>query len=34
VPYELDGGDRPATDHLKIDVEPLALSVCVPEASA
>jgi len=34
VPYELDGGDRPPTDHLKIDVEPLALSVCVPEVTA
>jgi YegS/Rv2252/BmrU family lipid kinase len=33
VPYELDGGDRPPTDHLKIDIEPLALSVCVPEAT-
>jgi len=33
VPYELDGGDRPATDHLKIDVEPLAVSVCVPAAA-
>jgi len=30
VPYELDGGDRPPTDRLKIDVEPLAVSVCVP----
>jgi YegS/Rv2252/BmrU family lipid kinase len=34
VPYELDGGDRPPTDRLKIDVEPLAVSVCVPSASA
>ena len=34
MPYELDGGDRPPTDRLKIDVEPLALSVCVPEAAA
>jgi YegS/Rv2252/BmrU family lipid kinase len=34
VPYELDGGDRPATDRLKIDVEPLAVSVCVPAVSA
>jgi len=32
VPYELDGGDRPPTDHLKIDVDPLAVSVCVPAA--
>jgi diacylglycerol kinase (ATP) len=34
VPYELDGGDRPPTDRLKIDVEPLAVSVCVPAAAA
>jgi diacylglycerol kinase (ATP) len=34
VPYELDGGDRPPTDRLKIDVEPLAVSVCVPAATA
>ncbi|HEX5096057.1 MAG TPA: diacylglycerol kinase family protein [Acidimicrobiia bacterium] len=34
MPYELDGGDRPPTDRLKIDVEPLAVSVCVPAAAA
>jgi len=34
VPYELDGGDRPPTDRLKIDVEPLAVSVCVPAVAA
>ena len=34
VPYELDGGDRPPTDRLKVDVEPLAVSVCVPGAAA
>jgi diacylglycerol kinase family enzyme len=34
MPYELDGGDRPPTDRLKIDIEPLALSVCVPAAGA
>ena len=34
VPYELDGGDRPPTERLKIDVEPLAVSVCVPAAAA
>ncbi len=31
VPYELDGGDKPATDRLKIRVEPAAVTVCVPE---
>ena len=30
VPYELDGGDRPATDRLRIDLEPRAVAVCVP----
>ena len=34
VPYELDGGDRPPTDRLKIDVDPLAVSVCVPAVAA
>ena len=28
--YELDGGDRKKTDHLKVRVEPGAISVCVP----
>ena len=30
-PYELDGGDRKKTKKLDIDVEPDAISVCVPE---
>jgi diacylglycerol kinase family enzyme len=30
MPYELDGGDRKQTDHLKIDVEYHAIQVCVP----
>src|SRR5262249_40209291 len=34
VPYELDGGDRPPTDRLKIDVDPLAVSVGVPAVEA
>jgi len=34
MPYELDGGDRPPTDRLKIDIEPLAVSVCVPAVTA
>jgi YegS/Rv2252/BmrU family lipid kinase len=33
MPYELDGGDRPATRSLKIDVEPGAVTVCVPPNS-
>jgi len=28
--YELDGGDRPKTKHLKVRVEPSAIRVCVP----
>jgi diacylglycerol kinase (ATP) len=31
VPYELDGGDRPATKRLRVSVEPASLSICVPE---
>ena len=31
VPYELDGGDRPKAKRLDIEVEPDAISVCVPE---
>lgn len=34
LPYELDGGDRPATKRLRIDVEPAAITICVPEESA
>jgi diacylglycerol kinase (ATP) len=30
TPYELDGGDRPATRRLKIRTEPLAITVRVP----
>ena len=32
--YELDGGDRPPTDRLRIKVEPGAITVCVPEVEA
>lgn len=31
LPWELDGGDRPRTDTLKVRVLPGALTVCVPE---
>jgi YegS/Rv2252/BmrU family lipid kinase len=31
VPYELDGGDRPKTRRLRVDVEPGAIEICVPE---
>ena len=31
LPYELDGGARPATKRLRIDVEPAAITICVPE---
>jgi diacylglycerol kinase family enzyme len=30
LPYELDGGDRKPAKHLKVRVEPAALTVCVP----
>jgi diacylglycerol kinase (ATP) len=30
--YELDGGIRPATRHLRIKVEPAALTVCTPRS--
>jgi YegS/Rv2252/BmrU family lipid kinase len=33
TPYELDGGDRPATKQLKIGIEPGAVTVRVPSAS-
>jgi diacylglycerol kinase (ATP) len=33
VPYELDGGDRPATKKLRFRVEPDAAVVCVPETA-
>lgn len=31
MPYELDGGDKKAKKQLKIDVQPAAVTVCVPE---
>ncbi len=31
LPYELDGGDRPATKVLKVRIEPKALTICVPD---
>jgi len=31
VPYELDGGERPHADRLRIKVKPGAITVCVPE---
>ena len=31
VPYEMDGGERPKAKRLRIEVEPGAISVCVPE---
>jgi diacylglycerol kinase (ATP) len=31
TPYELDGGDRKKTKHLKVKVEPATITVCVPE---
>jgi diacylglycerol kinase (ATP) len=34
VPYEIDGGPRGKSDHLKIRVRPQAVIVCVPEAVA
>ena len=30
VPYELDGGDRKKVKSFKVDVEPAAITVCVP----
>jgi diacylglycerol kinase family enzyme len=33
VPCELDGGDRPATDKLRINVEPSSIRICVPSSS-
>jgi len=33
TPYELDGGDRPATKKLKIGIEPAAVTVRVPSPS-
>jgi diacylglycerol kinase (ATP) len=31
MPFELDGGDRPETEHLRAHVEPHAITVCVPQ---
>jgi diacylglycerol kinase family enzyme len=31
LPYELDGGDKKPKKRLKIDVEPSAVTVCVPD---
>jgi diacylglycerol kinase family enzyme len=31
VPFELDGGDRPATRRLRIKVQPKAVTICVPK---
>jgi YegS/Rv2252/BmrU family lipid kinase len=31
--YELDGGERPPTKRLKIEVEPGAITICVPEVT-
>ena len=31
TPYELDGGDRPATKTIDVSVVPAAITVCVPE---
>jgi YegS/Rv2252/BmrU family lipid kinase len=33
MPYELDGGDRPPTKRLKIEAEPAAITICVPEVA-
>ncbi len=33
VPYELDGGDRTDVKSFKVDVEPGAITVCVPRAA-
>lgn len=34
LPYELDGGDKKPRKQLKIDVQPAAVTVCVPERGA
>jgi diacylglycerol kinase (ATP) len=31
--YELDGGERPPTKRLKIEIEPGAITICVPEVT-
>ena len=32
--YELDGGDRPPTKRLRIETEPGAITICVPEVAS
>jgi diacylglycerol kinase family enzyme len=34
VPYEIDGGVRKKTKHLKVKVDPGAITVCVPREEA
>jgi YegS/Rv2252/BmrU family lipid kinase len=34
LPYELDGGDKKPAKKLKIDVQPAAITICVPEEAA
>ncbi len=34
IPYELDGGDRPAVRKLKVKIEPGAITICVPGAGS
>ena len=33
VRYELDGGDRKKLRSFKVDIEPRAITVCVPRAA-
>ncbi|MDX6542318.1 MAG: diacylglycerol kinase [Gaiellales bacterium] len=33
VPYEIDGGDRKKVRSLRVDVEPKAVEICVPDAA-
>jgi YegS/Rv2252/BmrU family lipid kinase len=33
IPYELDGGDRTKVKSFKVDVEPGAITICVPRAA-
>jgi diacylglycerol kinase (ATP) len=34
IPYELDGGDRPPTNRLRIEVAPASITVAVPGETA
>ena len=34
VPYEIDGGARGKSDHLKIRIRPHSVVICVPEAAS